>query len=150
MPSGRRAAICVAAVLALAAAGLLWAETRPCSVSQTEKGLWCETCKAPREAGELKDGKCKTCSGTPKECELCVVTGYVCAKCQFESHKGGTCPKCKATWWNKLTVKAKVFYKCPKCGAEAESAFTCEKDKKEARKTCTASGTFPHDEGNRR
>ena len=130
-----------------------------CSVSTTEKGMWCEKCDKVLDKDKIdKDGMCKECKVKVKEIELCVKKVWACVcggsvdkccgKCPRYHDKAGDCcgKKTKET-----TNRARVQYVCSGCDAKSywkdqvKHDESKKDDKKEIKKTCTESGKKPHD-----
>ena len=91
--------------------------------------------------GDYKAEACKDCKDA-KPVEVCVKTGYYCAKCDKWSDKAGPCGKDCA--FEAKEVVSEVVYKCAHadCPNESDTAGDCCGAKMV--KSCTKSGTAPH------
>jgi len=121
-----------------------------CDLAKIEQHAWCATCEQFLTAADLnEEGNCN-CGAKPTKVAACVKTFYRCSDCWEESAKAGKCPSCEQEMAVTLS-KALIVYVCEGCGNTQNQAGTCQADEeaecfgKALKKTCSESGTFPHE-----
>lgn len=114
------------------------------------QGFECETCQGFVVRQELvnADGGgfvCPKDGGKVHPAEFCEKTGYECTSCKTTSRKPDKCKKC-GNDMEKVTNRANVVWRCSKCKNKFDERGTgkCPDCRKDLKKFCSKSGTWPH------